>query len=159
MLQKLTKPSTNKVLYAYYFLMLLFYFGYIILLNYRLNKSEFWSTKSTNNILTQEDVETIIRLGRWTNSFELMFIILFVLMSIIYFVKNRKDRKDLVVVKHYLFGNTFLFIGIIALSYILVRITSLPIGNVLEPLYLPIYIFLGLLGYMLWGLKKSRLGK
>ncbi|MFV8830072.1 hypothetical protein [Alkalihalobacterium sp. APHAB7] len=114
--------------------------------------SEHW--QSMNN-LREEDMETITRLADWTEVFELSFLLLFISMSIFYFYKYRKDKYNILIVKQYLFGHLFLFIIIVTSSFILARITPLPIGNLLILLYTPTIIFVGLLCYMVLGLIKS----
>lgn len=134
--------------------MLLFYFGYTLLWNHRLNMSEHWQSR---NFLTEGDFETITRFGKLTDGFEVMFYILFALISIVYFFRINKDRKDSSIVKQYFFGHTFLFITVVALSFIISLITNVPIYNLLSLLFLPISIFVVFLSYMLFGLIKLRL--
>ncbi|GAA0458388.1 hypothetical protein [Alkalibacillus silvisoli] len=147
------KDSKLKLLFYIYFLfMLLFYLGYTLLWNHRMNMSEHW--QSVNNF-REEDMETLTRLANWTEVFELAFVILFISMSIFYFYKYRKDKNNILIVKQYLFVHLFLLIIIVTSSFILARVTPLLIGNLLVPLYMPAIIFVGLLCYMVLGLIKS----
>ncbi|MBP2239867.1 hypothetical protein J2Z40_000420 [Cytobacillus eiseniae] len=149
------KNRENKfefMIYVYFGLMLLLYFGFIFLDNQRLNKSDLWLSKS---LLTEVDVENISRLGMWASSFEFTFLALFIItMSIIIF----RYRKNIKILNCFLIVNTILFIGIMALSYIIFLITSLPIGNLLQPLFAPVYFLGGLFIYLLW-ISKKRLIK
>lgn len=145
---------------TYFFLMLLFYSGYLLVDNHRLSQSELWLSKSS---LTAEDVASITQVGRWASNFEVMFIVLFMAMSILCFMRNRKDSK---VLKQFLVVNMFLFIGVVALGCLIYFIKPLRaylpstlIGNMLQPLFIPIYISGGLLIYMLWKLIKRRQAK
>ncbi|WP_019156386.1 hypothetical protein [Robertmurraya massiliosenegalensis] len=153
-MQKLTKAIMDKALYLYFVLMLLLYFGYALLWNHRLNMSEHWSSTS---FLTNEDVRTIDLFGKWTEGFESMFYILFVLMSMVYFIKHRKDRKNQSIVKQYFVGHIFLFVIVVALSYIFALITPVPINNLLILLAFPTTIFVVFLIYMLYGLMKLKI--
>lgn len=141
---KLKDSKYRNMFYVYSFLMVLFYMGYIFLDNHRLNKSELWLSK---NSLTAEDVESINRVGMWTSSFEFLFIILFITMSILCLIKNREDKK---ILKQFLSVNILLFIGVVALGCLIFLVTPLPIGNIMQPLFIPTFIFGGLLLYLLW---------
>ncbi|MGG0717152.1 hypothetical protein ABE096_06080 [Robertmurraya massiliosenegalensis] len=153
-MRKLAKSLADKILYLYFVLMLLLYFGYALLWNHRLNMSEHWSSTS---FLTNEDVRTIDLFGKWTEGFESMFYILFVLMSIVYFIKNRKDRKNQSIIKQYFVGHIFLFVIAVILSWIFSLLTPVPINNLLILLLLPTTIFVVFLIYMLYGLMKLKI--
>ena len=135
----------------YFILMMLFYLGYLFLENYRMNQSVDWFSKSN---LTQADVESINQLVTWTSNFELVFIVLFTIAMCISIFGYRKNREN---IKRFLILNTALFITITIISLILLQVTQLPIGNLIQPIVIPTYLLGGLLVYMLWVSKKHRL--
>ena len=137
----------------YSILMLLFYLGYLLLENYRLNNSTHWLSK---NNLTEANVESIIQLGTWTSNFEFAFLSLFTITMCIsiFSYRKRKNREN---IKRYLVINIILFIAITIISFVLLPFTQLPIGNLIQPIVIPTYLLGGLLIYMLWVSKKHRL--
>ena len=135
----------------YLVLMLLFYLGYLFLDNYRLNQSVHWLSK---NNLTQADVERINQIGTWTTNFEFVFIALFTIAMCISIFGYRKSIED---IKHFLVVNIILFTGITIISLVLLQVTQLPIGNLMQPIVIPTYLLGGLLIYMLWVSRKHRL--
>ena len=135
----------------YFILMLLFYLGYLLLENYRLNNSAHWLSKTN---LTEADVESIIQLGTWTSNFEFAFLALFMIAMCISIFGYRKNIEN---IKRFLFVNIILFIGITVISFVLLQVTQLPIGNLMQPIVIPTYLLGGLLIYMLWVSKKQRL--
>ena len=141
-----------RILFPIYFiLMLLFYLGYLFLDNYRLNQSVHWLSKSN---LTTADVERINQIGTWTSNFEFVFIVLFTIAMCISIFGYRKNREN---IKRFLILNTALFITITIISFALLQVTKLPIGNLMQPIVIPTYLLGGLLIYMLWVSKKHRL--
>ena len=146
------EKTKHGILFPIYFiLMLLFYLGYLLLENYRLNNSTHWMSK---NNLTEADVESIIQLGTWTSNFEFIFIALFTIAMCICIFGYRKNRENII---RFLILNTALFITITIISFVLLPFTQLPIGNLLQPIVIPTYLLGGLLIYVLWVLKKHRL--
>ena len=135
----------------YFILMLLLYLGYLLLENYRLNNSTYWSSKTN---LTEADVESIIQFGTWTSNFEFVFIALFTIAMCISIFGYRKNREN---IKRFLILNTALFITITIISFVLLPVTQLPIGNLMQPIVIPTYLLGGLLIFMLWVSKKHRL--
>jgi len=102
--------------------------------------------------LTKEDINNIIQLGKWTSNFEKMFLLLFIIVMII-----SCYRKNIKVIIRFIAVNITLFVGIVVISYVLSLITTSPIGNLLEPLLVPVFLMGGILIYMLWLLKKRKL--
>ena len=136
----------------YLILMPLFYLGYLLLENYkRLNNSPHWLSKTN---LTEADVESIIQLGTWTSNFEFAFLALFMSAMCVSIIGYRKNIKS---IKRFLFVNIILFIGITVVSFVLLQVTQLPIGNLIQPIVIPTYLLGGLLIYMVWVSKKKRL--
>ena len=66
-------------------------------------------------------------------------------------------RKNIKSIKRFLFVNIILFIGITVISFVLLQVTQLPIGNLMQPIVIPTYLLGGLLIYMVWVSKKTRL--
>lgn len=128
----------NKIyMYIYFILMLLFYFGYIWMESHPFKPP-------INNVLTQKDVENYIQLQKWPLYFEYMFLTLFILTMIIYCF-----RRNIKIIIGFISVNIILFIGITLISYILYFTGSLNIGNLLDPLRIPMFLMGVLLIYML----------
>ncbi|OIJ15146.1 hypothetical protein BKP35_04650 [Anaerobacillus arseniciselenatis] len=116
-------------------LMLVFYLGYVLLDNYRLNKPDHWLS---TNYLTQEDIQRIQGLGTWTSVVEFLFIGLFILTAITLFY-YRKKRSAL---SYFLILHLSLFLAIFGLGYVLSFFLTAPIGNLTQPLILPTFLLL-----------------
>lgn len=156
---EITQVGKRKgILFSIYFLiMLVSYSAYVLLDHYRLSRSELWLSKSS---LSTEDAASIAQVGQWTANFEAIFITLFIAMSVFCLMRSRQDRK---VLKQFLVVNMFLFTGVVVLGSLLyvfkplpVYLPDFPIGNVLQPLFIPIFIIGGLLIYLFWVSRKKR---
>lgn len=151
---KENKDLKNQVVtYIYPMLMLVFYLGYILLERYRLSKSEFWISQKN---ITQEDIQSISHLGTWTYIFEVIFLALFIIgASIILFFY----RKNTQVLRRFLLVNISLFITLLVISYTLSFLTTLPFGNLTQPLITPIFLLGILLIYFGFIMVKDKLFK
>ncbi|MNK57576.1 hypothetical protein D3C87_766350 [compost metagenome] len=113
----------------YFFLAFAFYYTYVVLEIYRLNKSKYWISKSD---LTLNDVESIAQLGSWVNSFQLAFVTLFFAGTILAIA-----RKSHSFLTRFLLLSISLFVIIIAVNFILYFIFTISLGNLMQPLILP----------------------
>ncbi|WP_145146227.1 hypothetical protein [Paenibacillus xylanexedens] len=139
-------PTLFLLIYAV--LMLVSYSIYLFLENTRLSHSQQWLSEGT---LTQDDVNSISQIGRWTTISESLFLILFVIAFI--FVMYQFQKKPLI---HFLIFNAALFIGIALISYVVSLASSMPIGNSVQPVIIPAFLLVALCIYTLW---KTRNGK
>jgi hypothetical protein len=142
------KNKIFKLFHVYIILMLLFYFGYILLDSFRFKPNGL----ASKDFLTSEDIASFTQLAKWTSSFELMFLFLFIFTMIICCF-----RKKINILKRFITINTVLFFGIGVISLILYFITPSPIGNLTEPLIIPLFLTGALSIYMLWLSKKGTL--
>lgn len=117
------------MVYVYLALMGLTYGGYVWLTNYRMSMSEVWLSKS---ILTPDDSAMIGQLGRWSESLEVIFILLFVGMMIYCFFKRKTEPN---IFKKFILVNVVLVVGIVFFSFIINQVTSLPLLNLVLPLF------------------------
>lgn len=99
------------------------------LFHYRISMSEVWMSKS---ILTPEDSAMIGQLGRWSENLEVIFVLLFVAMMIYCFFKRKTESN---IVKKFLLVNVVLVVGIVFFSFIINQVTSLPLLNLVLPLF------------------------
>lgn len=146
-MELLSTKRKNKyrfILYAYIIVMLLSYLAYLLLDNYRLNKSAQWFAAT---FITSDDVKSISQLGQWVSGFELIFLFLFIVMGIICLKVNIK------ILKQFILANSLLFLGIALLSYGFFLMSALPIGNALQPLLLSTFILGCFSLYLFWQLK------
>ncbi|MEO4055089.1 hypothetical protein [Solibacillus sp. CAU 1738] len=137
--KEMTNRKTTLVQYFYVGAMLLFYFSYILLDNYRLHQSEKW--KSTNN-LTLEDVQTIQQLASLNAVFEWLFIVLFIIGALFFLYK--KNREKLV---QFIILNVCFFAALFLISYISSFFLRSPIGNLTQPLFPTAFLLVLLMVY------------
>lgn len=116
------------MVYVYLALMGLTYGGYVWLTIYRMSLSEVWLSKS---ILTADDSAMIGQLGRWSESLEVIFVLLFVGMMIYCFFERKAERN---IFKKFLLVNVALVVGIVVFSFIFTNVTSLSYMNLVLPL-------------------------
>jgi hypothetical protein len=142
-------------IYIYFILMFLFYFAYIWMDSHPFKPP-------INNVLTQKDVDLQLQKWHLKHVFELMFIFLFVLTMFI-----SCYRRNIKIIIGFISVNIILFVGITLISYILFSIgllnifgnlvDKIPIGNVTDPMRIPVSLMVILLIYTvcLWLFKKS----
>ncbi|WP_042221689.1 hypothetical protein [Oceanobacillus manasiensis] len=136
---KLLQSKGERIFYLIYItLMLVSYLGYVALDNYRV------TTRGSGSI-TGEEAQSIAQIGMWTSNVELIFIVLFVIVMIVMYLRAFKKKE---VIKLFIIMNSVLFAGIIVLSFILLLVTSLPIGNLLQPLFFPVFLLVILLPFV-----------
>lgn len=129
-------------LHIYTILLLISYSMYVILENTRLSHAQQWL--SENNI-TQNDVDSIRQLGRWITLSESVFLIIVVLaMSVVMYRYQKKS------VNQFFIGNLALFVGFAVVSYVISLMSSLPIGNLIQPVIIPTFILIAVYIYRLW---------
>lgn len=128
---------------VYSIIMFIVYYGYVLLDRHRLIQSKIYISKPS---LTQQDSIAIERLGNLISYFERSFLYLFIIALLIILTLFRKDIK---VNTHFLLLNMSLFGGIALINEIIFRVTHLPIGNLMQPLFVPSYILLGAFIYVL----------
>ncbi|WP_410771350.1 hypothetical protein [Fontibacillus sp. BL9] len=125
------EKRTRTIRMGYLILMTLVFYAYALLDNHRLNQSDYWASKSR---ITQEDVEAIQRLGTWVTSFEELFFAEFVIAFIVVHIYTLKNNK---ISLRFIGFNAALFMGIALINFIVFLATSMPIGNLMQPLLLP----------------------
>lgn len=121
------KTFNKKFFIVYSIIMLIFYYSYVLLDDYRLHKSYYWLSKSN---LTEQDFNAIEQLGGWVSTFEKFFLFSFIIAA---FIMHIVSRKNINRITHFLLFNTALFAGIALINYIISPVTSLPIGNLMQP--------------------------
>lgn len=150
-MRKHIKTKKYKLLFSlYFFFMTILYLGYIFLENYRINLAEKYQVKST---IIPAEIERISFFGSMITSIELIFLFLFLAVSIYCLFMERKDKK---ILKIFLGLNIFFYFGILVLSIFLSTFRFLPVGNLLQPLIIPFYFYIGLLIYFVWVSKNKR---
>lgn len=136
------RPKVFYIVYSIF--MLLTYYSYVLLDDYRLGRSSYWKLTSS---ITPQDIESIKRLGNWISVLESVFFYVFLLAYIVIHIFSKKNAN---VLMRFLFLNGALFAGIAAINYIIFLVTALPIGNLMQPLIWPLNVFVMLLIYVLW---------
>lgn len=129
---------------------LICYCVYIFLENYRVNKSDFWLSKSS---LTQQDFKSIEQIGRWTTRVEFLFFVLFIFGFIVFRYLFPKKNKNL---KFFLILNVSLFLLFLLIGFLFFS-GSLPIGNITQPIILPSIVIIFMCIYLLWTRNKHKL--
>ncbi|MCG3418143.1 hypothetical protein [Oceanobacillus jordanicus] len=125
---KLFNSKAERIYYIVYtMMMLLLYLGYVALDNARLSKGAMIGNRS----ITESEWESISQMGAWTVNLEFIFLGVFVVMLSIMYFRSFKNKS---VIKPFLVTHAALFMVILVLSFALLPVTSLPIGNLLQPL-------------------------
>lgn len=127
--------------------MLVIHACYILLENYRISTSGQWLSKTLNF----KDAEKINDIGRWLLIVEVLLIILVLFAALISLKISHRTFFQ------FILTNVLLFIVITLISYIVSLSTILPIGNLLQPLVLPIIILIGFSIYMLWKVNHNKI--
>ncbi|GAA0364911.1 FtsH-binding integral membrane protein [Bacillus horti] len=150
--RKKKKLTFQWVFYTYSFLMLLFYIAYVFITNDRFSKAD---QRMSGNPLSGAELENIRQSWMWTQIFENLFLVLFLLMCLvcIFIISYKKDRN---LYYQFMMTNSSLILGIIALSFVFNQTTMLPIGNLLQIIFIPIITFAIAYFYLLWVLRKKR---
>ena len=129
-------------LLIYTILLLISYSMYVILVNTRLSHAQQWLSETN---ITQNDVDSISQLGRWTTLSESVFLIIVVLAMSVVMVRYQKKS-----VNQFFIGNLALFVGFAVVSYVISLMSSMPIGNLIQPVIIPTFILIAVYIYRLW---------
>lgn len=132
--------------------MVLLHGGYVLLEHRRFTNAQLWLSKS---MLTPQDFEAIRRLGSWISAFEALFFYWMLAAFLFVHIASRKNWKRLA---RFVFCNAALLAGIAFVDTIVHLVTSIPAGNLIEPLLWPAETLLLLLIYVffLWLWRKNR---
>lgn len=150
--KEISQGKKRVLIPVYLGFMLIFYLGYILLDNFRLNKSEQWINA---NKLTQGNIQNIEQLGFWTSMLEVAFLGLLVLATLLLF-RYRKNRKTLV---HFIILHLCLFTAVFIIGYILSFFLIAPLGNLTQPLILSTVLLVLIVIYTAFVLMKEQLTK
>ncbi|MBY0204661.1 hypothetical protein NKT34_20975 [Paenibacillus polysaccharolyticus] len=129
-------------LLIYMVLLLISYSMYVIWENTRLSHAQQWLSETN---ITQNGVDSISQLGRWTTLSESMFLVIFVIAMIVVMLRYQKKPTN-----QFFIGNAALFVGIAVVSYVISLMSSMPIGNLIQPIIVPVFILVALYIYRLW---------
>ncbi|GAQ16767.1 ftsK/SpoIIIE family protein [Oceanobacillus picturae] len=126
---KLFNSKAEQIYYLVYTItMLLLYLGYVALDNARLSKG---AMRGNGTPITDVEWEAMSQMVAWTVNLEFIFLGLFVVMLSIMYFRSFKNKS---VIKPFLVTHAVLFTVLLVLSFALLPVTSLPIGNLLQPL-------------------------
>ncbi|MGQ8870676.1 hypothetical protein [Paenibacillus sp. TSA_86.1] len=129
-------------LLIYMVLLLISYSMYVIWENTRLSHAQQWLSETN---ITQNGVDSISQNGRWTTLSESMFLVIFVIAMIVVMLRYQKKPTN-----QFFIGNAALFVGIAVVSYVISLMSSMPIGNLIQPIIVPVFILVALYIYRLW---------
>lgn len=140
----------QKIFYiTYSLLMIISYFAYVFLESYRMNKSDYWLSKPN---LTQQDFNNIEIVASWVLRLEVLILLVFIigLLIVLFFFYDR-----IMQIKIFLVLNAGLFSLSVCIG-LLFYSSTLTLGNILQPVLLPLLgVFLvGI--YLLWLHKGKR---
>lgn len=134
---------------TYSLLMVISYFVYIFLESYRMGKSEYWLSKPN---LTQQDFASIENVASWVLRLEVLILLVFIigLLIVLFFFSDRMMQ-----IKIFLVLNAGLFSLSVCVG-LLFYSSTLTLGNIVQPVLLPLLgVFLvGI--YLLWLHKGKR---
>jgi peptidoglycan/LPS O-acetylase OafA/YrhL len=125
---KILKWIINTWLYIYSVVMLLLFSGYayLDLLKYSANKLV------DGEMISAADAASLQHRMNWVLGIEGMFMIIFIVGLVICIYTK--------LIKQFIITNLILFISIVAIACILYLITPSPIGNLLQPMFVPTLI-------------------
>ncbi|WP_404455346.1 hypothetical protein [Oceanobacillus kapialis] len=133
---KLFNSKGERIFYLIYTtIMLLLYLGFVGVENHRITTG----TANGSGAISEEEGQAIAQIGAWSQNLELIFLGLFIIVMIVMYFRAFKNKE---VIKLFLVMNTVLFAGIIVLSLLLLLLTSVPFGNLIQPLFFPVLLML-----------------
>ncbi|MHA7583255.1 hypothetical protein B2I21_26085 [Chryseobacterium mucoviscidosis] len=142
------KRRMNVAMLMYLILMILFYGIYISLESDRIVQSQQWTS---GGFISEQGIESMSQMGRWTSITESLFLVLFVLVMIIMITRYRRNVRRLI---PFALWNVALFVGVGAVSLVGSQVTSMSIGNLAQPIIVSAFLLAALFIYVLWGIKK-----
>lgn len=142
------KRRINVATLMYLVLMILFYGIYVSLELDRIAQSQQWSSGGS---ISDQAIESMSQLGRWTSITESLFLVLFTLVMIMMITRYRRNVRKLI---PFALWNVALFVGVGAVSLVGSQVTSMSIGNLAQPIIVPAFLLAVLFIYVVWGLKK-----
>ncbi|MFE6074961.1 hypothetical protein ACFVQB_10845 [Paenibacillus sp. NPDC057886] len=142
------KRRINVAMLMYLILMFLFYGIYVSLESDRIAQSRQWTSGGS---ISEQAIESMSQLGRWTSITESLFLVLFILVMIMMITRYRRNVRRLL---PFALWNVALFVGVGAVSLVGSQVTSISIGNLAQPIIIPAFLLAALFIYVLWGLMK-----
>lgn len=142
------KRRINVATLMYLVLMILFYGIYVSLELDRIAQSQQWSSGGS---ISDQAIESMSQLGRWTSITESLFLVLFTLVMIMMITRYRSNVRKLL---PFALWNVALFVGVGAVSLVGSQVTSMSIGNLAQPIIVPAFLLAALFIYVVWGLMK-----
>jgi hypothetical protein len=142
------KRRIKVAMLTYLILMILFYGIYVSLESDRLAQSQQWTS---GGFISEQGIESMSQMGRWTSITESLFLVLFILVMIMMITRYRRNVRRLI---PFALWNVALFVGVGAVSLVGSQVTSMSIGNLAQPIIVPAFLLAALFIYVLWGLKK-----
>ncbi|MCM3003626.1 hypothetical protein [Priestia koreensis] len=127
---------------SYLILMLLVYGTYAWI---EVSKGKWYETAWTSSISAEKSFDHLNRLSTWTTKVDGFFILLFLVTMVV-----SVYRFNRTIMARFMKTNLFLFFGTAFTGGVLFVITPLPIGNLLQPLFLPVVMTGGLFAYVKW---------
>ncbi|WP_413375591.1 hypothetical protein [Paenibacillus taichungensis] len=142
------KRRINVAMLMYLILMILFYGIYVSLESDRIAQSQQWTSGGS---ISEQAIESMSQLGRWTSITESLFLVLFILVMIIMITRYRSKVRRLL---PFALWNVALFVGVGAVSLVGSQVTSMSIGNLAQPIIVPAFLLAALFIYLVSGLMK-----
>jgi membrane-associated HD superfamily phosphohydrolase len=116
--------------------MMALYGGYIYVDHFKYDGNRF----TNGDMIAAADVDVIQQRANWLSSIEGLLVALFI-MTLIFCLYHKT-------IKQFVLANLVLFISISIIGYLLSMMTPAPIGNVLEPLFVPTILWIGVIVYV-----------
>lgn len=142
------KRRINIAMLMYLVLMILFYGIYVSLESDRIAQSQQWTSGGS---ISEQAIESMSQLGKWTSIIESLFLVLFTLVMIMMLTRYRSNVGRLF---PFALWNVALFVGVGAVSLVGSQVTSMSVGNLAQPIIVPAFLLAALFIYVLWGLMK-----
>lgn len=131
--------------------MLLLYIGYVAMDTLRLNRAD----QFTHKALTPDELRSIDQVATWMIGFEVSFAILFLICSMVTIYRCIK-HADTQFIRVFTVLNIGLFLVVGIAGAGLSLVLPMPIGNLLQILFIPTYFLVALVLYTVYVTRKMR---
>ncbi|OAX50842.1 hypothetical protein [Paenibacillus sp. AD87] len=142
------KRRINVAMLMYLVIMILFYGIYVSLESDRIAQSQQWTSGGS---ISDQAIESMSQLGRWTSITESLFLVLFTLVMIMMITRYRSNVRKLL---PFALWNVALFVGVGSFSLVGSQVMSMSVGNLAQPIFVPAFLLAALFIYVVWGLMK-----
>ncbi len=142
--------ASKRVFSLYTIVMLLIYAGYVAMDTFRISRADQFVGG-----LTPEELASIDQVATWVIGLEVSFAFLFLACSIITLYLFHKN-EDIQLIRNYTVLNIGLFLVVGLLGAGLSFVLPVPMGNLIQIIFIPTYFLVALVLYVIYATRKMR---